>query len=157
MEFFVLHLKRIAAAGLICAAMTRLLDGKGTAGNIGKMLTGLFLAFTVITPLVNLQFPATEAWIDDLRSDAQAVITAGQMHTNTALRQVIKQRTEAYILDKANSLAAQIAVEVTLSDDTIPIPIAVRLSGNISPYAKQQLRTVLEQELGIAKEAQLWI
>jgi hypothetical protein len=46
---------------------------------------------------------------------------------------------------------------VYLSEDTIPVPISVEIRGSVSPYGKQQLTKLLEEELGIAKENQLWI
>ena len=91
-----------------------------------------------------------------LQPQAQEAATAGEQQAKSALRESIKQRTEAYILDKAKTLAAQVAVEVTLSNEAIPVPIAVRISGNISPYARMQLQTILQEELGIPKEAQAW-
>lgn len=150
------YMLRIVAAGLICGAATRLLAGKGAAAVVGKMLTGLFLAIVILSPLADLDLGSWETEWGDLQADAQAAVTAGKENSTAALRRVIKERTEAYILDKAQSLAVQIAVEVTLSDDPVPVPVAVRLSGNISPYAKQQLQTIIAQDLGIPKEAQQW-
>lgn len=150
------YLLSVVAAGLIGGAVKHLLPGKGTAAHMGKMLTGLFLAFTVISPLANVSLDRWDTECENLQQQAQAAVAAGEENSKTALYSGIKQRTEAYILDKAQSLAVQIAVEVTLSDDPIPVPVAVRLSGNISPYAKKQLQDILESELGIPKEAQQW-
>ena len=150
------YMLRIVAACLIGGAVKRLLPEKGTAGDVGRLLTGLFLAVTILSPLTSLRLPQGEDLFSDLRLQAQAAVNAGESATANALREGIKQRTEAYILDKAESLACEIAVEVTLSDDPIPVPVAVRLSGNISPYAKGQLQAMLCNELGIAKEAQQW-
>lgn len=156
MEFIREYLLRIVAAGLISAAALRLLEGKGTAFAVGRILAGLLVAFTVISPLADVRLGSFDGQWTDWQQNAQAAVTAGEQEANNALRQGIKQRTEAYIWDKAKKLEANLAVEVTLSDDTIPVPIAVRLSGNISPYAKKQLQDILERELDIPKEAQQW-
>jgi hypothetical protein len=45
---------------------------------------------------------------------------------------------------------------VTLSDELPPVPVEVRLSGDISPYIKTRLQSILEDDLGISKENQIW-
>ena len=146
----------VTAAGLIGCACKQLLPEKGTAAHMGRMLAGLFLVFTVISPLADVELGRWDWTLSDLRQQAEAAVIAGQENSKAALQHGIKQRTEAYIWDKAQKLEANLAVEVTLSDDTIPVPVSVRLSGNISPYAKRQLQDILETELGIPKEAQQW-
>ena len=74
-----------------------------------------------------------------------------------AYRSGIKQRTESYILEKARSLGTEVTVEVTLSTEEMPVPIGVTLTGSISPYAKEQLAQMMEQELGINRKEQIWI
>jgi hypothetical protein len=59
-------------------------------------------------------------------------------------------------LDKAQALNTALEVEVTLSDDEIPIPVKVRLSGKVSPYAKGRLQQIISEELGIERENQIW-
>ena len=69
------------------------------------------------------------------------------------MTEIIKQRTQAYILDKAQALNTVLEVEVTLSDDDIPVPLKVRLKGKISPYAKGRLQATIAEDLGIEKVA----
>ena len=90
---------------------------------------------------------------NDLVTDA---VAEGEQQTKTALARLIKQRTCAYILDKAQALNVALEVEVTLSDDDIPVPEAVRLKGKVSPYAKGRLQTIIAEDLGIEKERQTW-
>jgi hypothetical protein len=76
--------------------------------------------------------------------------------TTDAIRASIKARSEAYILDKAAELALSVEVEVTLSNDEIPLPVSVRVSGKASNYAKSRLQAIITQDLGINKEHQVW-
>ena len=59
-------------------------------------------------------------------------------------------------MDKAESLGAELTVEVTLSDDELMVPCAVKLSGAISPYAKKVLSDTIAKDLGIQVEEQIW-
>ena len=80
----------------------------------------------------------------------------GRVETDI-LRQHIKEQTEAYILDIAQSFEIQIQADVTVSREDPPVPEAVRLTGNLTAREKQQLSRRIEQELAIAKENQLWM
>ncbi len=146
----------IVAAAILCAILNSLFAEKGTPGSLMKLISGIFLAFVVIRPIADMDLTEFPSVLDIYSSDASAAVEAGENIAWEANAAIIKQQTEAYILDKAESLNAQLTVEVTLSADTIPVPTAVRLSGDVSPYAKAVLESVLEEELEIAKENQLW-
>lgn len=92
----------------------------------------------------------------DFQRSAQQAVDQGKEESQKAMAQIIKQETAAYILEKAQSLGAQIQVSVEVSDADLPIPVGVRISGTVAPYAKVQLQTFLEQQLGISKENQRW-
>ena len=151
------YLLSVTGAAVICAVVSALLGKKGTISAMGKLLTGIFMAITVISPLAKIQLSNADALWDDLSVDAAAAVAAGEEAANIELRAGIKSQTEAYILDKAASYAAELTVEVTLSDDDPPLPCAVRLTGSVSPYAKRQLQQLIAEDLGIPKEAQTWI
>ncbi len=116
---------------------------------------GLFLVITVLTPTAKIDLQEFEL-ISDIKQQANSAAQQGAAQAKNEVKMLIKQRTESYILRKASSFKAELTVEVTVSDDEIPIPIAVRLKGAVAPYAKQQLQQMLAQELGIAKENQKW-
>ena len=69
--------------------------------------------------------------------------------------EIIKQRTEAYILDRASAMDAQIKVSVSLGKDGIPK--SVRITGRISPMNRSRLTDVIAADLGIPREQQEWI
>lgn len=156
MEDFKAYLLAIVGAAVICGIVTRLVGDKGTQGAMVKLIAGLFLTFTVIRPIADIRLDGL-ADFADLYSDAGAqAAAAGERMTKDALRASIKSRSEAYILDKAADLGLELRVDVTVSDDQIPFPTAVCLSGKTSPYAKAHLQAVITQELGIDKEHQVW-
>ena len=75
----------------------------------------------------------------------------------TQLTPLIKQKTQAYILDKAHSFGCNPDVEVTLGDGPSPVPESVRITGEVPFSVRKDLEKLLEQELGISKENQQWI
>lgn len=151
------YLLSIFCAAIICAIVMRLMGEKGTHAVITKLIAGLFLSFTVIYPVAKIDLKDVSDWTSSYSSAASQAAAAGEALTKETIAAGIKLRTEAYILDKATALNTSLKVEVTLSEDDIPCPKAVRLSGNVSPYAKAQLQTIITQDLGIAKENQTWI
>ncbi len=150
------YLLSVTGAAVAGGIFRRLLPEKGTAGLIGKLLTGVFLALTVISPWTDIQLGQLEGLTLDISSQAAQAVADGEDRTNAALASVIKQECQAYILDKAQDLGLTLSVEVELSRDQIPVPVSVRLQGAAGPYAKSRLAQVLEEDLGIEKERQLW-
>lgn len=150
------YLMRIVAAAIICAIVTRLTGSRGTLSAVVRMIAGVFLTLSVAAPFLSLSLTGWEDLRLDLSVDASLAADAGYRQTKEAISKGIKQRCEAYILDKAKALNAELTVEVTLTDDDLPVPQSVRLKGEISPYAKTQLMQMIATDLGIEKEKQLW-
>ena len=146
----------VTAAAIICAILKSLLSGSSTLAQLVKLISGIFLSLIAIQPLATIDFGSLSDIGFDYSLDAQAAVLTGENIAGDALGQLIKSQTEAYILDKAQSLGVVLQVEVTLTDDQIPSPKTVSLTGTISPYAKTQLSSMLTQQLGIAKEDLIW-
>ncbi|MBQ7345646.1 MAG: hypothetical protein IJW45_06245 [Oscillospiraceae bacterium] len=151
------YILTIAIAAIICGILTKLVGEKGTGGTVVKMISGLFLMFTLIRPLEDIGAFGPSSLTDGLSQEASSIAAEGAQRTREALHDSIKQRCEAYILDKADSLDASITVEVFLSEDDIPIPQSVVVKGRLSPFAKNELARTIEDDLGIPKEDQTWI
>lgn len=149
------YLLSVSMAAIVCAVTRRLLDRKGTPAAIGKLLTGLFMTVTVLSPLTNLSFTPLQDFTAGFRLQAQQAVKKGEALSNSALRDGISERLQAYILDKAEDLGANIQVQIILSDDVYPAPEQVRIHGDISPYGRSQLKRIIE-ELGVAEENQIW-
>lgn len=145
----------VTAAALICGVVSGLVQN-GTAKELIRLLCGLFLAFTVIRPIAGLDFNALTEFSLSYTQEAESMAAMGENMARQSMADIIKAESEAYILDKAAALNAALAVEVTVSEDGTPVPVAAELCGDISPYARQQLEDILQEDLGIAKEYQLW-
>ncbi len=134
----------------------RLLPKQGTPAAVGRMLTGVFLALTILGPLGRLQLRNLSDFTFDLQSQAAQAVAMGQAESRSSLETLIKERTAAYILDKAKDLGLTLSVAVEVSGDEIPQPVRVHLTGNAGPYARGRLQAILADELGIGKEQQVW-
>lgn len=114
------------------------------------------MTITVISPVIRIQISDFSEYLDGISSDGSQIVEEGQQIAEQQYRAVIKQQTEAYILDKATSLGAELEAEVTLSENTPPVPVSVKIKGAVSPHARQVLQDYLSSQLGISKEHQLW-
>lgn len=150
------QLLAVVAAAIICGIVTRLFGEKGTQGALAKMICGLFLTFTLLHPIGDFRIGDIGDIADRYSAEADQAVSAGMAMTKDALRESIKARSEAYILDKAEQMHAELTVRIGLSEDDIPVPQSIKLTGKISPYTKNRLQTIIEENLGIDKEHQEW-
>lgn len=151
------YLLSILTASVICAILIRLTEKQNFTSAVLKLITALFLSVTLISPLLRLQLGDITSYIGDLETDANSIINDSQLAAAKGKAAIIKEQSEAYILNKAASYGIDISVCVTISDPTTMLPDSVTLEGEVSPYTKQLLQNCIAEELGIPKENQLWI
>ena len=147
----------IGLAALLAGIFCEFTDSKSSTGVLTRTVCGLFLAFTVINPLADLNFGILETFSGSNSADASSAVSTGTALAEDSVRQLIKQETEAYILDKASTFPCSIEVAVTVGKEPEPIPESVRITGDVPEAVRRMLEEMLEQDLGIAKENQQWI
>lgn len=150
------YVLRIVIAAIICAAVKSLVNEKSAIGQITKLLCGILMAVTVISPLATISFQNITSYMDSISVSADAYVKDGSLLAQESITEIIISKTEAYILDKANSMGLQIDVEVELDDNNNKIPCKVTIHGVVSPYAKEVIGAYIEENLGISKEYQKW-
>lgn len=143
----------IICAALICSILIGIVP-KGTSKELLRMLCGLFLTLTVIQPISRIELDTIFQFYTSFADEAKDAASAGEEMAADAIADSIKGQLETYILNKAEVMNTQISVNVTIGEDYLPI--SAKLSGKISPYTRRQLETILESDLGITKENQLW-
>lgn len=146
----------VCGAAMICAIITPFLKKKSTTSGIGKLAAGIFLLLTVLRPLPGFHWTSFGDLLTQARIDAEIATQTGEENARQAIGQIITEQTQAYILQKADTLGLHLSVEVSVSDDSLPVPKKVCLTGVAAPYAKQQLQEWICQNLGIAKELIIW-
>ena len=157
MEEIRAYLLKIIVCSILCGIAVGLTARAGATGKVVKMITGICMLLTIVSPILQFRIRDIGTFLGELAADADGYVTDGENVSAAAFEDIIKTRTEAYILDKADSYGAALKVEVSLSNEQIPKPCSVRISGSISPYGKRQLQNMIREELGIALEEQIWI
>ena len=127
----------------------------GSFRRLLRLLCGVFLLTVVLAPVSALEMPDLDSWLAGLDMDAWDAVQQGEDYVALRRREGICERLEAYILDKAADLHANLRVEVAVGEDNLPA--AVTISGEASPYARRQIQAIIANDLGIAKENQKWI
>lgn len=150
------YILSVICAAVICGILQMLVP-KGTVSTLIKVITGLVVVITALSPFINEEIFRWDLQFDRIVSDGSAAITAGQDAASELLKERIKEETESYILTKASAMGITLAAEVEVASDFPNAPERVILNGNVSPYGKQQLTSYLSSELGIPEENQKWI
>lgn len=141
---------------LICAAFLSALvlaiGGDGAGKGMRQFLCGLFLALTALSPLGTMELPELD--LEVYREDAGAAVSDGIYQAQSAQNEIITERCEAYIFNKAAELGLSLDVKVTLDEEGIPA--SVTLTGQASPAELEELSGCIARDLGVGKEAQTW-
>lgn len=146
----------IVAVAVFSAILLRLVNGKSPSYKLIKLMCGILMILTVVSPWTRLSPETYMGYLDAVEADALYIREGGEFYMHEQLGRGIKEKTEAYILDKAALLGADIHVSVTCDSSEIPKPISVEIKGNISPYAKGRLQQVLQNDIGIPEDKQTW-
>lgn len=150
------YLLSVIASAMICGMITGLLGKKGTYPSVVKMLCGLFVSITIISPIKQIQFSDYKANLHHLSKDANEIVEQSKINTQNAVAKLIEEKVEAYILKRADELDLQISVDVILDTADSYTPKTIIIYGAASASAKQSLQEMIIKELGIAKENQVW-
>ncbi len=150
------YILSVIASAVICGSAGAFFDKKGASVTLIRSICGIYMAFVLIAPLKNVDFSLYSDYFSGFSEEAEAVVNNGEEMALSYQRKFIKERIEAYILDKAVSLGAEVSVCVTLSDTSPPKPINISVKGAVSPYVKSVLKAYLKEQFGIPEEAQTW-
>ena len=141
---------------IVAAAMVLgVLKSIGGKSRVLEWAGGLFLALVILQPLAGFDFSDITEYMENFSLKGSQMAAIGKIQGDEAYRSVIKAELESYILDKAGTLGAELEVEVTLGEGGLPEEVILR--GPISPSGKAQLVRIMEEDLAISKENQIWI
>lgn len=147
------YILRIIIASMLCSALANLMS-KGKAQAIFKMVCGMFLLVIMIRPLTNLSPVELENVFLDFKNNASECVSYGEQLAKVQAAEYIKTKSEAYILNKAAMLGADIRIEIQLDESNIPC--SARVMGEPSAMIQDSISQIIETDLGITKERQEW-
>lgn len=148
------YLIGVVAAALLSGVITRLSRNRAS-GEIIRMLCGVFMTIVLIQPIAGKKALLWDYTLPDIARQAEAVSRQGAAAADESRREFIKRRTEAYIINRAATMEAEIQADASLDDNCVPV--SVRITGRISPLYRSRLTQIIASELGIPKERQEWI
>lgn len=151
------YILSVVCMALICAVIQLFFEKSAEQKPVIQFILGLVMTLTVLKPIYGMDLSSWEQYLNELSYMQTDAVYAGEESSRKAISQRITEQTRTYILDKAASMGAQIELSVELSDDTLPVPLAITVSGSVSPYAKHQLKRIIATDIGIPEDKQLWI
>lgn len=143
----------LTAAAMISGILLSLFPDGPVRGML-KLVCGVFLTVTALSPLIKINQPDLSGFVFDYMSEGESAAALGEDMAQDETLELIKFGLEAYILDKAASLDASVTPEVGL--DESGVPVSVRMTGAVSDAARLELEALIAKDLGIPKEDQQW-
>lgn len=150
------YILSLLCVSIVCALLRCLIDEKSSSGKIIKMLCGIILAVTAISPLIQVKISDLDYYFENISIQSKILIQKGEDSSSREMAAIISEKTEAYILEKASVYDCSLNIDVILTKDAIPQPVAVDITGTVSPYVRSKLMQIIETDLGIPKESQQW-
>lgn len=153
-EFLRRWLLGLTGAAIVCGA-AKLLTPRSRVKKVVELLCGVVMTVALLSPLGKPELGDYSLNLSRYRAGAEALTREGTALRESLDRDSIEQAMEAYILDKARTLGAELsAAELTLRWSTAGcwVPERAVLDG---PY-DAVLADILEAELGIPRSAQTW-
>ncbi len=155
MDALLQYILTIISATIICMIVLSFTDKKSAMYTIIKFLSGIFLIITLITPFRDKDLMDFSDIFSRFESDSDVYVQMGEDYARQEKEVFIKEQVTAYILDRAKAMDVDIEIEVCLKED-LSGPEVIYIAGNISPYKKEQLQSLITSDLGITKENQIW-
>lgn len=126
---------------------------KGVFANVSHFIGGLLLLVTLLAPLSQVEGWDLPQGLESYQAQIQTQQALLSQSQQQQLEQGIEDLTQAYILDKAESLAITCQVEVVTAVDDSGTPLPVVVVFDI-PY--QADLSLYVESLGIGQEGQTW-
>ena len=156
MEAIKQYVISITAAAILCILAPSIFSSNNTYTGAVKFLCSLIFMIILVSPWKNFRLEEYDWFWESAFADAKAAVDEGVFAFNDLQAAGIKEKTAAYILDKAKEYDLELDIQVELDDSSPPMPENIIISGISTPLQKQQLRQIVSRDLDIPKERILW-
>ena len=150
------YLLELVASALVCAILMTLTP-EGAARRMVRLGCGLLMLLCAMQPVIRFDAEDVSRLLARIEMQQDAAISGVQVKNRELIREIISDKAEAYILDKARALGLSIAVLVEAKDDGGgPYLYSVTYTGSAEEGQKAALEDYVEEQLAIRKERQIW-
>ena len=156
MEILRQYMLSVITISIVCGLVVLFFEGSPYKDVI-KLITGLMVTISVLKPVMNKDAITLDKFWNRISADSSYAVSQGQEAAAHAHGAYIIETMESYISSRAEEMGAEVTAQVTLQEGTIGQPKEVTLSGRVSPYLKNRICQMIETELGIEKDQQIWI
>ncbi len=157
-ELFGQWLHAVIYTGIVCS-IALLLTPEGRVKQALGVICALAMCAAVASPLGELDPEAYSKALARYKLDARQYTQQGEEYSRNLNRSVIEDECEAYILDKAEALGAEISevcVTAMWSSEGYWYPYEAEIKADISDERKTELSDCIMSELGISPGHQDW-
>ncbi len=151
LKAYLLGIAAVAMAVSMAAALLR----EDALKKAVRLAGGMVLVLVVLGPLVRTNLDAFGQYLSKIQMDQDALASGIEVEDKALMARIIQDKTEAYILDKAEALGAEVQVTVVMEKGVdYPYPGAVTVEGVLTAAQRSALSADLEQSLAIPRERQ---
>jgi len=148
----------LTAAALINAVAMSLAP-KGKQRAVVGLTCGLVTVIALVAPILDFDYEAYAFHMGEAEPVLERRLEEMEQAQERLTQAIIRERSEAYILDKANFLdiaGLAVAVETAISAYGVVYPYRVWLRGEITEEQRRALEHFLVGTFGIPAERQHW-
>ena len=139
------YLLQIIAAAVLCS-MAGSLCAKSHFASAVRMLTGIIMLLSILQPVFSFRIDNWRFELEDLAALRDEIVSEGSMQAEAFAAGIISEKINAYVEDKATEFGADLQAETIVSDG---VPMKINLYGAASAYARTQISSWIEKEIGI--------
>ena len=143
------YLMRLICSAIVCALIGAI---DGNSQGIRRLIAGLFMTLTVLTPMGDLELPSLDP--DGFRAEAQSAVRDGTAQAKEMREGIISEAYAAYIWSKADEMGLELEIQLELNEEELLQSVV--LTGLASPLERQRLTNAIVQDLGVGKEDVTW-
>ncbi len=148
------YIQGIVIASLICSLVMQMISGSAKR-DVMRIICGVLLSAIILQPFSRIRLEDFQKLKPYETDSAEHYLDLGKATADEMKSRYITDRYEAYILDKAESMGAEIIPIITI--DESDIPVFAEIQGTIAPEIQDELERILIMEMGITKENQRWV
>ncbi len=150
-------LMTILTVSLFCALAEALMP-EGPVRKVGKLVCGLALLCGVLIPVFEPGAVEELFWQSGWSGAASVDAGALEQQLGQDMKRLIEQRCAAYIQDKAEQMGVSCTIQIVCkTEGELFVPDRAELTGPIPDAIRGKLARVLEQDLGIPQERQVFL